>query len=467
MAFCIHCGQRLAEGAQFCANCGNTVNRGNSSTQRKTVYDGEIHKCPQCGEVLSSFVTNCPSCGYELRGAKSSNSIQEFTSKLENAKTEEQRILLIRNFPIPNTKEDIFEFMFLASSNINDASNKQLFNAWSSKIQQCYDKAKILFKNDSDFIDIQSLYDNTFNKIRKAKRKGPLNKFLRIAVPIVVFIFLNIIFWSWVIAPDPKAEAEEVARLEAIVKEVDNALANNEYDLAMMHAKSIDYSAYKANDELERQWDIKRDYLIKKIISAAAKDGIVMDYPTDTADEKDKQKSNKENINNYNTANGFENGTYEITNIMNFTFEIPNYWVEKDSINEKLQYYAEHETNIANLSISFPKESDDNYSVSFDGLYSDNENMITAVGKMFTDGVVTDYNIFESNYGVKGILYTFSYTQEIDWFTKEKGSGYCFCFPSETDRRWFYITLTHTNNVTNNYKDDYMTLISSIKEILN
>ena len=56
MAFCINCGQELTEGAKFCANCGKVVNGENPTPQRKTVYEGQIHKCPNCGEVLGAFV---------------------------------------------------------------------------------------------------------------------------------------------------------------------------------------------------------------------------------------------------------------------------------------------------------------------------------------------------------------------------------------------------------------------------
>ena len=47
MAFCINCGQELAEGAKFCASCGNAVDasQNGAKEQRKTVYDGELHKC--------------------------------------------------------------------------------------------------------------------------------------------------------------------------------------------------------------------------------------------------------------------------------------------------------------------------------------------------------------------------------------------------------------------------------------
>lgn len=205
-----------------------------------------------------------------------------------------------------------------------------------------------------------------------------------------------------------------------------------------------------------------------------------MEYPTDTADEKDKNSNSSNSQNNYQqndnkpetnpteTDTGFEEGTYECISVKGFTFNIPNYWSEEGSKNEYLQYYAEKGDKVVMLSIAYPKESDKNYDVSFDGLYEDNENMIKAVGAMFTDGDVFEHEVFENEYGVKGILYRFTYNQKINWLTKVDGSGYCFCFPSEDDHRWFYVVLLYTNNVVSDeYKDDYMTLVSTIKEKYN
>ena len=81
MPFCTNCGQELDDEAKFCVKCGTTINK-NKNAQRETVYDGKIHKCPNCGERLDSFVVVCPACGYELRSTKVSNSVKEFTSKL-------------------------------------------------------------------------------------------------------------------------------------------------------------------------------------------------------------------------------------------------------------------------------------------------------------------------------------------------------------------------------------------------
>lgn len=172
MAFCINCGQELAEGAKFCAGCGTAV----PAVQRKTVFDGEIHKCPNCGEVLESFVAVCPACGCEFRGTSTTNAGQEFVAKIDAAATGYQKETIIRNFPIPNTKEDIFEFMILASSNLIGESNESIFNAWLAKFEQCYQKAKLSFGNDADFSKIQILYEQTTKQVNKTRRMQEANK---------------------------------------------------------------------------------------------------------------------------------------------------------------------------------------------------------------------------------------------------------------------------------------------------
>ena len=73
-----------------------------------SVYDGKIHKCPNCGEVLDSFTLKCPSCGYEMRDASNSDAIKGFAQRLEQTESKDKEIALIKSFPVPNTKEDIF-----------------------------------------------------------------------------------------------------------------------------------------------------------------------------------------------------------------------------------------------------------------------------------------------------------------------------------------------------------------------
>lgn len=173
MAFCIHCGHELLEGARFCANCGKEVNNNNSNHQRKTVYDGELHKCPNCGERLDSFVLICPSCGYELRGARITSVVNELAQKLEKAMSTEQKIDLVRSFYIPNTKEDIYEFFILAISNMN--TDGYTADAWYAKLEQAYQKAKLSFGNAPEFQYLNQLY----NEAKKTHRTKSITRSIK------------------------------------------------------------------------------------------------------------------------------------------------------------------------------------------------------------------------------------------------------------------------------------------------
>ena len=208
MAFCSNCGQQLAEGAKFCSGCGAAIGNAGGTysngvktnlNQRKISYDGEILKCPNCGEILNSFTTNCPACGYELRGAKTSSSVQELVRKLEELESkrakqtwsswlqqklngaklqvvDEQKINLIQNFPIPNTKEDILEFLVLASSNTKSKGHSSSYaeeraiDSWNTKLEQACQKAVLNFGEDNKFLE--TLEHITGKKLKKREKKG-------------------------------------------------------------------------------------------------------------------------------------------------------------------------------------------------------------------------------------------------------------------------------------------------------
>ena len=153
MKYCLHCGKQLPDEANFCAGCGTKVGaESTKSSQRTTTFDGEIHKCPHCGEVLKSFASVCPACGVELRGLKGSSSLAELSERMVRADTEDKRIFILRTFPIPNNKEDIFEFFYLAYSNfdiqqyVKNLDKEDISDAWLTKMEQCYQKAKLILK---------------------------------------------------------------------------------------------------------------------------------------------------------------------------------------------------------------------------------------------------------------------------------------------------------------------------------
>ena len=155
-----------------------------------------MHKCPNCGEILDSFISRCPLCDCEIRSNEVSSALKKFKDELEaidrknsgynyrylknlNEDDEKSKIKrkieLIENYPIPNNKEDIKEFMILASSNFDaNVYNKNLevediSDAWLAKIKQCYQKASLILENE-DFEKIQEMYSKIMKSIEETKK---------------------------------------------------------------------------------------------------------------------------------------------------------------------------------------------------------------------------------------------------------------------------------------------------------
>lgn len=196
LLYCPYCGTKLDKGARFCKNCGESLIQEQQSAgerlfheppkqdeqqpkaeplgedsrvKRKTVYDGEVHKCPNCGELLKSFTTVCPTCGYELRSVKTNSPAETLAKKIEQASSLDEKIELITNFYIPNTKEDIYDFFILAVSNLEDKWY-DTDDAWRAKLEQAYHKAKLSFGNTPEFEYLEKLYTRTRKEVNKRER---------------------------------------------------------------------------------------------------------------------------------------------------------------------------------------------------------------------------------------------------------------------------------------------------------
>ena len=160
----------------------------------KSNKEGEIKKCPSCGAPSQSFATKCPDCGHEFRNSSTSNSIQLFFDKLQSIDFEEnnrihestgidkwlggdntlkieqrifqRQISLLGSFPIPNTKEDIIEFLamavpeatkklgFFAKMSGSIESHKgELKKAYFAKCEQIIMKARFSMKDDKKTLE--------------------------------------------------------------------------------------------------------------------------------------------------------------------------------------------------------------------------------------------------------------------------------------------------------------------------
>lgn len=143
--------------------------------------------CPQCGDVISSFMGKCQSCGTEFRNIESSKSVTDFSNNISQAMNFEQKIEMIKTFPIPNTKEDILEFMILASSNIGysenqDSSSLAYEEAWIAKFIQGNQKAKIILANDRDYDKVQKLFSETMCRLDEVETERNRKKLIKLVL---------------------------------------------------------------------------------------------------------------------------------------------------------------------------------------------------------------------------------------------------------------------------------------------
>lgn len=300
--FCPYCGTKLDKGARFCKSCGEAVacdtQESHSQTklpaespaERKTVYEGYVHKCPNCGKLLNAFDLVCPACGHEIRNREASTAVQRFAKEIAGLEAERDSPVIlthgrtedgkpsknarrkareqidhkiasyIQNFPIPNTKEDLFEFLILSSSNISEdrysdkisKGEKTISDAWKSKFEQAYHKAKISFSNTPEFEKIDVIYkakqkdeaqkkkDEERNK-RKLKRQKIMESIFSIIGIVLMFAVMFAVLFFVISEDEKKTEAENI-RLDGIVNEIYTCIENGDYALARAKTANLVFS---------------------------------------------------------------------------------------------------------------------------------------------------------------------------------------------------------------------------------
>ena len=298
MIICPHCNYENSDKARFCTNCGKPTDISDSQRERKQVFAGEIIKCPGCGETLKSFKAYCPLCGYELRNATASKSVQQLADEirsLEKTRSRSKRkrsILsvyegpdpvsesianLIRSFPIPNTKEDLIEFFIMASANIDtnvldrgdNSSQKLISEAWISKYEQAYNKAKIVLQNDPELNQIEKTFERK-NRAIKRGRNLPLRLLIIMASGFIPVLFI----WGLlIILPDP-TEKEDQYR-ERLAQEIEEDIDRGYYERAYKELDDLKYSIPTNSEgeeysdvkykELKRKWDRRYDELLDEL----------------------------------------------------------------------------------------------------------------------------------------------------------------------------------------------------------
>lgn len=268
--FCSNCGNKLPDGAKFCNSCGVAIiNNTESKEGRKTSYDGEICKCPNCGDTIDAYETVCETCGYELRGRKTVSVVHELAMKLEQTNDFRKKEELIRTFYIPNTKEDIIEFFILATTNIEVGGRDM--KAWIAKLEQAYQKAELSLSDTPEFEKLKVLYKKAIGKSKFNKTFGFLgnvgsfftSKYVWIVVGALCFYLFFLGPFSYFSIQEQKHE-DHVAYLETLVVEVEELIEDGEYEAARIKASQI-VDDVNWSSESEEKWDNVRETLLDTI----------------------------------------------------------------------------------------------------------------------------------------------------------------------------------------------------------
>lgn len=127
----IYINSLLQKRARELENEKNAV-RKQAEKEKKEAFG---RKCPHCGAQVPPLTLKCE-CGYEFTKKEAVSSVQVLSDKINeitrSTKDEEERNKLITDtislFPVPNTREDIIEFLALSWPNA-----KKKGGLWGSK----------------------------------------------------------------------------------------------------------------------------------------------------------------------------------------------------------------------------------------------------------------------------------------------------------------------------------------------
>lgn len=162
--------------------------------------------CTNCGQPVSPDAHFCSNCGFKLSheaitdtSRKVKSEIDNLVALLNSTTDDEQKASYVRNVVIPDSREDILDLMLLASSNVSGVKSLELFDAWRSLFEACYQKAFLLYASEHGFVKIQRLYDSVKFSINNEKfdhsARNIAKKTLSVIwniVFIAVFLYTNL-----------------------------------------------------------------------------------------------------------------------------------------------------------------------------------------------------------------------------------------------------------------------------------
>ena len=157
---------------------------------------GVINKCPSCGGQLKAFASRCDLCGHELAGVGANRTVLDIVRRFSDIEDElmragikgskfdkelvARRARAIRDFPIPNAREDLLSLIYFIQPKIQDnVKPDPNVDDWRVKFKEVMNLAKNAYKGDvkvrEEFEKIeQSLKSSLGDKVSTRVQRSPL-----------------------------------------------------------------------------------------------------------------------------------------------------------------------------------------------------------------------------------------------------------------------------------------------------
>jgi predicted nucleic acid-binding Zn ribbon protein len=179
----------------------------NKPKQKEKV--GNIKTCPACGASIKSLDLLCKDCGHEFTNTNANTTIKNLELKIETERAkyikknseaeggddwagekfnEEELPRILKNYPIPNTKEDLFEVLSFMSSKVISSTNSENeeINAYQAKALEIITKLQFIPNIEPNILERVKEIEE---KMKKVKAKNARNLWLTI-----IFLFGLIYF---------------------------------------------------------------------------------------------------------------------------------------------------------------------------------------------------------------------------------------------------------------------------------
>ncbi len=201
MAYCTKCGAYIPIGESECPSCGFDPKAQEQDRASSTRYRVIYQKSSD-----SAFAAAPPQRA--ARDSRDDLSVKDFMDRLDSlygkggfsadlsmmtsmmlgtSSSRFQRIIsLIQSYPIPDDRNELYDFLYLANSNINpsimiepgykNTPQRAITEAWINRAEQMLWKAEALYGSDAELLRIRAAYERKIHDIKYETEKRDRTK---------------------------------------------------------------------------------------------------------------------------------------------------------------------------------------------------------------------------------------------------------------------------------------------------